>query len=56
MYLGAGAQIDKCVYAKVDGERLHESRFLFGVTGVLGMQVNLIPMVVFLLFRVYIAK
>ena len=45
MYLGAGAQMDKCVYAKVGGERLHENKFLFGVTGALGMQVNFTPMV-----------
>ena len=45
MYLGAGAQMDKCVYAKVGGERLHEKKFLFGVTGALGMQVNFTPMV-----------
>ena len=45
MYLGAGAQMDKCVYAKVGVERLHENKFLFGVTGALGMQVNFTPMV-----------
>ena len=45
MYLGAGMQMDKCVYAKVGDERLHENRFLFGVNAAMGLQVNLVPKV-----------
>lgn len=44
-YLAAGAQMDKCVYAKVGDERLHEKQFLFGVNGAMGLQVNIVPMV-----------
>ena len=45
LYLGAGGQVDKCIYAKVGGEKLHEKEFLFSVGGTLGLQVNFIPMV-----------
>ncbi len=45
MYFGAGFQMDKCVYAKVGDERLHEKQFLFGVNGAMGLQVNIVPMV-----------
>ncbi len=45
LYLGAGGQVDKCIYAKVGGEKLHEKEFLFSVGGTLGLQVNIIPMV-----------
>ena len=45
LYLGAGMQMDKCVYAKVGDERLHEKQFLFGVNGAMGLQVNIVPMV-----------
>ena len=39
-YLGAGGQVDKCLYGKVGEERLHEKQFLFSVTGAAGVQVN----------------
>ena len=42
-YLGAGVQMDKCIYAKVADERLRERQFLFGVNGAMGIQVNIIP-------------
>ena len=45
LYFGAGGQVDKCIYAKVGGEKLHEKEFLFSVGGTLGLQVNIIPMV-----------
>ena len=45
MYLGAGVQMDKCVYATVGEERLHEKQILFGINGTVGIQVNVIPMV-----------
>ena len=45
MYFGAGAQIDKCVYATVGEERLHEKQVLFGVNGTMGIQVNLARLV-----------
>ena len=45
LYLGAGMQVDKCVYAKVGDERLHEKKFLFGVNGTMGIQVNIVPRV-----------
>ena len=45
LYFGAGLQMDKCVYAKVGDERLHEKQLLFGVNGAMGLQVNIVPMV-----------
>ena len=44
-YMGAGVQMDKCLYATVGDERLHEKQFLFGVNGSLGFQFNIVPMV-----------
>lgn len=44
-YMGAGMQMDKCLYATVGDERLHEKQFLFGVSGALGFQFNIVPMV-----------
>ncbi len=44
-YMGAGMQMDKCLYATVGDERLHEKQFLFGVNGSLGFQFNIVPMV-----------
>ena len=45
MYFGAGLQMDKCVYATVGDERLHEKQILFGLNGAMGLQVNIVPMV-----------
>ena len=39
-YLGAGGQMDKCLYGRVGDERLHEKLLLFSVTGAAGIQVN----------------
>ena len=44
-YLGAGIQADKCIYATVGGERLHEKEVLFGLNGAMGFQFNIVPMV-----------
>ena len=44
-YMGAGFQMDKCVYASVAGERLHEKQVLFGLNGAMGIQVNIVPLV-----------
>ena len=44
-YLGAGLQADKCIYATVGGERLHEKEVLFGLNGAMGLQFNIVPMV-----------
>ena len=44
-YFGAGMQMDKCIYATVGNERLHEKQVLFGVNGTMGLQVNIVPMV-----------
>lgn len=41
LYLGAGAQVDKAVYAKVGTERLHDPTFLFSINGILGLQYNI---------------
>lgn len=41
LYLGAGAQVDKAVYAKVGTERIHDRTFLFSINGVLGLQYNI---------------
>ena len=40
-YMGVGAQVDKCVYARVGDERLHEKDFLFSFTGAAGLQYNI---------------
>ena len=45
LYVGAGLQMDKCVYAIVGDERLHEKQILFGLNGAMGLQVNIVPMV-----------
>ena len=45
LYFGAGLQMDKCVYATVGEERLHENQILFGLNGAMGLQVNIVPMV-----------
>ena len=45
LYFGAGVQMDKCVYATVGDERLHEKQILFGLNGAMGLQVNIVPMV-----------
>jgi hypothetical protein len=45
LYFGAGLQMDKCVYATVGDERLHEKQILFGLNGAMGLQVNIVPMV-----------
>lgn len=44
LYVGAGAQMDKCVHATVGDEILREKQFLFGVNGTVGVQVNIVPM------------
>ena len=45
LYLGAGLQADKCVYAIAGNERLYERVVLFGLNGAMGLQVNIVPMV-----------
>ena len=45
LYLGAGLQADKCVYAIAGNERLYEREVLFGLNGTIGLQVNIVPMV-----------
>ena len=40
-YMGVGGQVDKCVYARVGDERLHEKEFLFSLTGAAGLQYNI---------------
>ena len=40
-YMGVGAQVDKCIYASVGDERLHEKDFLFSLTGAAGLQYNI---------------
>ena len=44
-YLGAGMQMDKCIYATVGDERLREKQVLFGINCTMGLQVNIVPMV-----------
>ena len=44
-YLGAGLQADKCIYATVGGERLHEKEVLLGLNGAMGLQFNVMPKV-----------
>ncbi len=41
LYLGAGAQIDKAVYAKCGDERLYDRTFLFSINAALGLQFNI---------------
>ena len=45
LYFGAGLQMDKCVYATVGEERLHENQILLGLNGAMGLQVNIVPKV-----------
>ncbi|MBE6238348.1 MAG: PorT family protein [Bacteroidales bacterium] len=45
LYFGGGLQMDKCIYATVGEERLHEKQVLFGLNGAMGLQVNIVPMV-----------
>ena len=45
LYFGAGMQMDKCVYATVGEERLHEKQILLGLNGSMGLQVNIVPKV-----------
>ena len=45
LYFGAGLQMDKCIYATVGEERLHEKQILLGLNGAMGLQVNIVPMV-----------
>ena len=40
-YMGAGMQMDKCVYATVGKERLYEKPVLFGIGGAMGLQYNI---------------
>ena len=35
-------QLDKCVYAVVGNERLHEKQVLVGFNGAMGIQVNIV--------------
>ena len=41
LYLGVGAQADKCIYATYGTDRLYEREVLFSVNGALGMQVDI---------------
>ena len=41
LYLGVGAQADKCIYATYGTDRLYEKEVLFSVNGALGMQVDI---------------
>jgi hypothetical protein len=43
MYLGAGGQVDKCVYAKVGSEKLYEGGMLYSINAVMGLQYNVTP-------------
>ena len=44
-YMGAGAQVDKCIFAVCGDERLYERQFLCSVNAALGLQVNIVPKV-----------
>ena len=44
-YVGAGVQADKCIYATIGDERLHEKEVLFGLNGAIGLQYYIIPKV-----------
>ena len=44
-YMGAGAQVDKCIFAVCGDERLYERPFLCSVNAALGLQVNIVPKV-----------
>lgn len=43
MYVGAGIQVDRCIYAKVGNERLYDDTFLWSLNGALGVQYNITP-------------
>jgi hypothetical protein len=40
MYAGVGGQVDKCIYARRAGTRLHENEFLWSLNASLGFQYN----------------
>lgn len=43
MYIGVGAQVDRCVYAKVGNERMYDNSFLWSVNAAMGLQYNITP-------------
>jgi RNA polymerase sigma-70 factor (ECF subfamily) len=43
LYLGAGIQADKCLWATAWGKTLHEKEVLWSATCAAGLQVNLTP-------------
>lgn len=43
MYIGVGAQVDRCIYAKVGSERLYDNSFLWSVNAAMGLQYNITP-------------
>ena len=45
LYVGAGMQVDKCLYATVGNERLYEKQVLVGLNGSMGLQINISPKV-----------
>ena len=45
LYLGAGIQADKCIYATVGDERLHEKQVLLSAAFAAGLQFNISPRV-----------
>lgn len=43
MYIGVGAQVDRCIYAKVGSERLYDNSFLWSINAAMGLQYNITP-------------
>ena len=41
LYVGAGAQVDKCIYAKLGKVVLKEDTFIFSLNGVAGLQLEI---------------
>ena len=43
LYIGGGFQAEKCIYATVGNEKLHEKPFIWSASGVAGLQLNITP-------------
>ena len=41
LYIGGGIQVEKCIYATVGSEKLHEKPFIWSVSGIAGLQLNI---------------
>lgn len=43
LYIGGGMQVDKCIYVKAGSKKLREKEFIWSISGIAGVQINLTP-------------